>query len=169
MKWKNILITALLCCLPSCIQVDPISADDLDDSGVGSRLDGTGSGHVRPPENWRYDSILERDVPIPAVAEYPELPLESIKRVKRRMTKSEVFSLLGDPVREDVELQNVDSGGNDYNATVYTWRYSDQRHASHPLLREFVVRFAWVDNGRSYPQRPEVVGPDWIVMSWDLY
>ena len=85
------------------------------------------------------------------------------------MTKKELFSLLGDPDRHDTDTQNVDSGGNDYSATVYTWRFMDQRHASQPLMRELEVRLAWVDNERLYPHRPGIKGPAWVVMSWDLF
>ncbi len=170
-KIKNLVFVSFLVLVTTtgCVQTDPGSDALFEYPGAGSRLDGYGSGNVRPPENWRQDSLLEREVSLPSLVEYDALPVDDIGKIKRDMTKAELFALLGRPLREDVELQNVDSGGNDYNATVYTWRFMDQRHASQPLMRELAVRLAWVDNARPYPKRPKIMGPDWIVMSWDLY
>ncbi|MFT7620402.1 MAG: hypothetical protein ACI97A_004059, partial [Planctomycetota bacterium] len=127
------------------------------------------SGWLRPPEEWRHDELLNREISLPTVYKLPALPEEKIAQIKRHMTDDELFALMGKPTREDVELQNVDSGGNDYNATVYTWRFHDKRHSSQPILRELEVRLAHVDNARAFPHRPEIVGPDWVVMSWDLF
>ncbi len=155
--------------LAGCVQVDPVALDGLDDAGAGSRIDGAGSSWTRPRQGWRHDDVLAREISLPRVASYDRLPVDKLAEIRRDMTQAELIALLGPPIREDVEVQNVDSGGNDYNAAVLTWRYMDQRHASHPLLRELEVRLAWVDYHRPLPRRPEVMGPDWVVMSWDLY
>lgn len=164
-----VLVLACFIFATACVQVDDLGEHDLDSAGAGSRLDGYGSGWSRPPENWRHDEMLNREVALPTVYELPALPVAKIDQIKRHMTQAELFHLLGEPTREDVELQNVDSGGNDYNATVYTWRYHDLRHASHPIRRELEVRLAHVDNARGFPLRAGIVGPDWVVMSWDLF
>ncbi len=166
MKW--IIPVALLGLAGACVQVEPVSLDDLDRGDTNSATTAYGSGWLRPRQDWRIDDPEARFPAEPSAREWPELPRERIARIRAYMTEAELFELLGEPMREDVELQGIDSDENDWNATVYTWRYLDSRFGA-PIERDLEVRLAWVHNGRSLPARPEVVGPDWVVLSHSLY
>lgn len=157
-----------LALLAACVQVEEVSLDDIDRGDTNSATTAYGSGWVRPRQDWRVDDPYGRIPAEPTVQEWPELPVERIARIHRYMTEGELFVLLGPPMREEVELQGIDSDENDWNATVYTWRYRDLRHGN-AIERDLEVRLAWLQVAATVADHPEIAGPNWLVLSWDLF
>ena len=166
---RRIPLLALLLC-SACTIHEPVSHRDADDVWhTSASLWGTGSGSVRPSEGWRDRAYAGRELPDPTEIAWPDLPVDALPRLRRLMTEEELVDLLGPPDRKFVETVDIDTEERDWNACVYRWKYQESRLTPVELTRDLDVRLALVPKGRPLPERPEVVGPTWVVVSWALF
>jgi hypothetical protein len=170
MNRKSNAAFALLC---ATLTVGACTTDSPSESGLDhttmttTAVAGTGSRNVRPPENWNRHAFEGQPAPLTETI-HPELPTETIAALKRGLTEAEVEALFGAPLRKRVEVQDVDTAGNDWNAWIWTWRHQDSRYGAREMSRDLEIYFGYVHAHKTFPDRPEIEGPAWVVIDWEL-
>lgn len=99
---------------------------------------------------------------------HPEVPTDRIAALRRNMTETEVVAVLGAPNRKHVEVKDVDTGGNDWNPWIWSYQFQDSRYGVREMTRDLELYFGYVHARRPLPERPEIVGPAWVLLDWEF-
>jgi hypothetical protein len=152
----------------ACVGFDPPSESGLDETDrFTTSFSGTGSAHVHPPDAWQDHRYEGQPAPLSELI-HPELPYAKVSRVQKWMTERELIELLGEPLRREVLLQDADTRGQDWNAWVFTWKFQDSRYTPVEMTRDLDVYLGYVHKNRGFPGRADVLGPEWVVIRWEL-
>lgn len=145
----------------------------LEETGLGhthltsTGISATGSRRILPPSDGRA-GIEDREPTTFVVTQKETLDRQKLATLRYGMTEDELFATFGQPVRKTVAAQDTDTGGEDWNAMVYTWQFQDPDFPEIVLTRDLEVLVGFVHTDHPVPGRDDIVGPQWIVIRWDL-